>query len=656
MRIGVQLRRIAVAWLAAICLSALAWLAAGRPRAAATQVFAESAAVVSVQIDDDEAQTYTDIGAAITAAQTAATDTNTVTIKLLADAGKDQGIMFNTAGTYVLDMNGHVLRNTKTGSGSAVTVSGSSGTPISLAIMSSAPQAEIPYNNPFESGETLTAYGGLLTGAKSGGVKTSGSNTTVTLENVTVAGNEDNSNGGGLNLGGGNVTLKSGARVCYNQSYRGGGIYCYNANFRVEDGASVSYNRATSGNGGGIYFSANSNSSCTIAGEISYNEAASGGGLYMQDGTNTIKETAEIRGNTALSNGGGILFYNTSGTNTIEAASITQNTANNGGGIYVNGSLSLAGTKACGNKAQKGNDIYADPISVSGAVQIGDLSITPITSDKHVKVTGDLTGASIGISFWYSDTGKITVTENFGTYNSGVHPKTIFHAFNDSAHIDDESTNELKMTQHRGVDDATCTNKKTCSVCGEEVGAHTCGEFTEEIAPTCTTAGAHAHSECTVCHKLFDRMYAEISENDAIVPATGHAYGNWQTVTAATEQAAGLERRVCATCGDTDERAIPKLTPTVPDDNTGDNSGGNTGDNSGGNTGDNSGDNTGGNTGGNTGDNTGGNTGKSDDNKDLSTGAIVGICIACVAAAIAVAGVLLYFFVFRKKGQDIDEK
>ena len=42
--------------------------------------------------------------------------------------------------------------------------------------------------------------------------------------------------------------------------------------------------------------------------------------------------------------------------------------------------------------------------------------------------------------------------------------------------------------------------------------------------------------------------------------ATGHMYGEWTQVRAATTEETGLEERVCS-CGDKEQRELPKLEP-----------------------------------------------------------------------------------------------
>ena len=58
------------------------------------------------------------------------------------------------------------------------------------------------------------------------------------------------------------------------------------------------------------------------------------------------------------------------------------------------------------------------------------------------------------------------------------------------------------------------------------------------VEPTCTEDGYTGDTVCSVCDKLI--------EEGSVVPETGHAYGEWETVIAATCENEGLEKRICA--------------------------------------------------------------------------------------------------------------
>lgn len=86
--------------------------------------------------------------------------------------------------------------------------------------------------------------------------------------------------------------------------------------------------------------------------------------------------------------------------------------------------------------------------------------------------------------------------------------------------------------------DATCTNPKTCDVCGETEGdpiAHTWTDV-EGKAPTCTEPGYTAHKVCT----------CKATEGKEVLDATGH---NWTDATCTSA-------KTCGACGATEGEAL----------------------------------------------------------------------------------------------------
>ena len=116
---------------------------------------------------------------------------------------------------------------------------------------------------------------------------------------------------------------------------------------------------------------------------------------------------------------------------------------------------------------------------------------------------------------------------------------------------------------------ATCTADGSydmvvyCTVCGEEMSrethgipaGHTAGEIVKEneSAPTCTETGSYdAVVYCTECGE-------EMSRDTVPVPAKGHAWGEWEVVTPATEEADGEAKRVCSACGTEETKPISAM-------------------------------------------------------------------------------------------------
>ena len=104
--------------------------------------------------------------------------------------------------------------------------------------------------------------------------------------------------------------------------------------------------------------------------------------------------------------------------------------------------------------------------------------------------------------------------------------------------------------------DATCTEPgsktTTCSRCDyndvEVIPAKGHDLSTVTVDATCTEPG----SKTTTCSRC---DYNDVE----VIPAKGHDYGDWFTVTAATVDAEGLERRECSRCDAFEERPIAKI-------------------------------------------------------------------------------------------------
>ena len=71
------------------------------------------------------------------------------------------------------------------------------------------------------------------------------------------------------------------------------------------------------------------------------------------------------------------------------------------------------------------------------------------------------------------------------------------------------------------------------------------------VSPTCTESGKTSSQVCDVCDKIL--VPADT------VPATGHNFGDWITVTPATEETEGAKKRSCAICGHEEFGVIPTL-------------------------------------------------------------------------------------------------
>ena len=127
---------------------------------------------------------------------------------------------------------------------------------------------------------------------------------------------------------------------------------------------------------------------------------------------------------------------------------------------------------------------------------------------------------------------------------------------NPNAHTAGEAVEE-------NVEPATCTEGGSydsviyCTVCEAEISRETVTTealgHTEEtmaaVEATCTETGLTEGKKCSVCGTVLTAQET--------IPATGHAWREWQTIKKVTCTADGVEARVCAVCGEMENRSIP---------------------------------------------------------------------------------------------------
>ena len=167
--------------------------------------------------------------------------------------------------------------------------------------------------------------------AESGGGGISCHDSSPTITNNTITGNEGWGGGGGIYSEASNLTISNNTisdNSVSNLGYGGGGIFCYGGNPTITNNA-ISGNSA-SGDGGGISCC---NCSPTIANNtITGNSAVFGGGICSSVSNASITNNT-ISANSASFDGGGIYCYASSPT--IAHNTITDNSATgSGGGIY----------------------------------------------------------------------------------------------------------------------------------------------------------------------------------------------------------------------------------------------------------------------------------------------------------------------------------
>jgi fibronectin-binding autotransporter adhesin len=327
--------------------------------------------------------------------------------------------------------------------------------------------------------ETLNITGGTITdndaGAGDGGGvlivnSTSGTDTTATLDGVTISNNTTSGAGGGLANDGATVIIQNGSMITGNESTGdngggidngvtgtltidgstisgntadgdGGGINDDGGTVVVRNGSLITLNTASNGDGGGI----DSEGPLTIDGStISNNDANEDGGGIWSDGGLTLQNTVVISGNDAGVSGGG-LYLDGSITTTGATITISNNTASGGaaveggGGIYNNGqTLTLDGDDTIsGNSADgtsgSGGGVFNDGGTLNfngttiddneasragGGIEATAGSTTTLTNimlTNNIAGTGVSSVANPGNGGGFHATGNATVNIDGGT-------------------------------------------------------------------------------------------------------------------------------------------------------------------------------------------------------------------------------------------------
>lgn len=280
--------------------------------------------------------------------------------------------------------------------------------------------------------KNLKIYGGKAT--KGGGIYML-AETHVTLDSGALIGDEKqevatssdygnkaSSGGGGIYNAGGNLVLNSGSKVCHNYDGNadysggegGGGIKCSGGSIAI-DGAVISYNKTTTRGGGINIAKGNTSASLTMySGEISHNDTTGWGGgvmlhtedtsfemyggkisynlqsdtsrpdmapngaaIFMDGGSFTMRNDAEISDNEAKYEHGGIVFVGETCKVYLYGGLIKNNKAASGNGSAV----------AMGGKPtvfEMSGSIYIPYDSVNNQNDV------EISNGKVIKITGEL--------------------------------------------------------------------------------------------------------------------------------------------------------------------------------------------------------------------------------------------------------------------------
>ena len=199
-------------------------------------------------------------------------------------------------------------------------------------------------------------------------------NAQVTMSSVVIRdGNLTGDVGGGIAINSGSVLTLTFATVTHNAAGQGGGGI-YNGGRLTLLSSNVSYNQTNSASngGGGII---NNGLLVLLSSSVSDNQvnsAADGGGIYSVSFSSLVTDDASISNNTAGGDGGGLEFLGDPQTSSLIYLTISHNTAGtDGGGLWSDrNGLALSNSTVVSNTA--GNEggglmIYQGLLRIQGS-------------------------------------------------------------------------------------------------------------------------------------------------------------------------------------------------------------------------------------------------------------------------------------------------
>ena len=211
-----------------------------------------------------------------------------------------------------------------------------------------------------------------------GGAVNVGADCKFFMNGGEIIGNSSSGPGGGVSCGTGSTFTMTGGKISNNSFWdygsatgtHGGGVYMAGGSFTMS-GGEISGNKAGTGNGGGVFYDAVTNSTASFimtGGIIADNQADSGGGVFHNNGGLSITGGTIGPGNTADGYNGGGIYISSGMLGNREiggSARVTGNKASApdglGGGVYVaSTTLTMSGGSVTGNTAGIGGGVCVD--------------------------------------------------------------------------------------------------------------------------------------------------------------------------------------------------------------------------------------------------------------------------------------------------------
>ena len=201
------------------------------------------------------------------------------------------------------------------------------------------------------------------------------------------------------------------------------------------------------------------------------------------------------------------------------------------------------GLKSIGNYAFYGCDGVLSLVLNEGLETIANNAFTDCDNLKAVELPSSITSMGENV---FDSCPKLTIY-----CYSGTQAHMVSESEGYTIYLLDEHEHEYTTTVETAP---TCTRGGsqilTCSICGYyyvEILEPLGHDYSDTVvAPTCEEEGYTLH-ECTRCGDSYQ---------DQFVPAAGHDYGEWETVTEATCTTDGSQKRVCKVCGNEETQVI----------------------------------------------------------------------------------------------------
>ncbi len=236
-----------------------------------------------------------------------------------------------------------------------------------------------------------------------------------------------------------NVTINNGT-MNNNTAKFGAGIYIPNGTLTI-NGLSASGNKATGGNGGVINITSKAGVTTAVTinnATFTNNQAETGGAIYISCDLSDVTETSlavstltanniTFEGNKATLDSadgyGGALTINNGATVEITDLTVKNNEAVHGGAIgLINGSLTINGISASGNKALGYTSADAKTSGNGGVINVGTGTLT---INKGTEITQNVFDANMangggGVIYIYNTAATLTANEIIATSNSSV--------------------------------------------------------------------------------------------------------------------------------------------------------------------------------------------------------------------------------------------